>query len=76
MDYVDELDYWQVKELNMEVRLGGLNFLLGKRVFVNTITGEAAFRDVLQHNDGLGGDNASPMIMFNVDLLIFFEKKS
>ena len=21
MDYVDELDYWQVKELNMEVRL-------------------------------------------------------
>ena len=36
MDYVDELDYWQVKELNMEVRLGGLNFL-GKRVFVNII---------------------------------------
>ena len=26
-------------------------------------------------NDGHGGDNASPMIMFNVDLLIFFEKK-
>ena len=21
MDYVDELDYWQVKELNMEVKL-------------------------------------------------------
>ena len=75
MDYVDELDYWQVKELNMEVRLGGLNFL-GKRVFVNTITGEAVSRDVLHHNDGHGGDNASPMIMFNEDLLIFFEKKA
>ena len=59
MDYVDELDYWQVKELNMEVRLGGLNFL-GKRVSVNTITGETVSRDVLQHNDGHSGDNASP----------------
>ena len=49
MDYVDELDYWQVKELNMEVRLGGLNFL-GKRGFVNTITGETVSRDILQHS--------------------------
>ena len=52
------------------------NLDLGKRVFVNTITGEAVSRDVLQHNDGHGGDNASPMIMFNVDLLIYLRKKS
>ena len=57
------------------MRAGGLNFL-GKRVFVNTITGEVVSRDVLHHNDGHGGDNASPMIMLNVDILIFFEKKT
>ena len=38
--------------------------------------GEAVSRDVLQHNDGHGGAVASTMIMFKVDLLIFFEKKS
>ena len=57
------------------MRAGGLNFL-GKRVFVNTITGETVSRDILHHNDGHGGDNASPMIMFNVDLLIYLRKKS